>query len=238
MTRLKVSESDYVIVYNSPGCISASRAWWTLKAFGHKRVCVLNAFDIMIQVSVLNGGLNAWVSVAPDLVHSPSNTDPVKADKTPYSSTFDQSLVVSFQDVIKNKMMKKRVVLDARPAGRFLGQVPEPRPGLRSGHIPGMMIAVEIIEKGSKSVPFSDLFVDGDLTQFKAMDDLKKVLKEKIGDDTTDYITSCGSGVTAASLSLALHVACNKKLSQVPVYDGSWTEYGSKSDADEAFVEK
>lgn len=186
-----ISERDHVVVYDRQGLFSAARVWWTFRLMGHARV------------QVLRGGLPAWREAGFPLTSDTTPVEPVI-----YEANMRRDLVIAREDLLRALDDSKTLVLDARPMARFNGTVPEPRAGLRSGHMPG-----------SVSLPFGDLMENGAL---KPADALQTLFHEKGVDIKTDPITSCGSGVTAAIISLALaEIGRESRL-----YDGSWAEWG------------
>ena len=194
MQDLGVNTSDCIVVYDQHGLFSAARLWWMLKLFGHE------------QAFVLNGGLPAWV--AADLpVESPEQRADSAYSVGHYVCNADRrdTWTVDLATLQANPALFHDV-LDARPADRFNGAVPEPRPGMRSGHIPG-----------STNVPFADLVQHGHLLPIPQLRDR---LAAKA---TAQPITSCGSGVTAAIISLAL-VEIGAPMGRL--YDGSWADWG------------
>lgn len=191
---LGIGNDHAVVVYDGSGHnLSAARVWWTLRVAGHQ------------QVAVLDGGLAAWR--AADL--------PVQAGWTPWRPrgfrvTFREELVRSRDQVAWVKGKGGAQVLDARSRGRFAGTEPEPRPGLRAGHIPG-----------AKNLPYTELTApDGLLLSPGAL--REKLLAAGL-DLAKPVITSCGSGVTACAVALGLEVA---GVTDWSVYDGSWAEWG------------
>ncbi len=193
MDKLGVKNSSTVVVYDQLGLFSAARLWWMFKLFGHD------------DVFILNGGLPAWQAAG--LVVAPAAPRAVQVADSAYICQQDNrsELVMDRETLIDNPDLWQHV-LDARPEGRFNGYIPEPRPGARSGHIPG-----------STNVPFSDLLDKGFL---KPVDQLQTVLAP-VATDTP--ITSCGSGLTAAILTLAL-AEIGAPTGQL--YDGSWADWG------------
>ncbi|MCM5556060.1 3-mercaptopyruvate sulfurtransferase [Pleomorphomonas sp. JP5] len=166
---------------------------------------VMGARDVVI----LDGGLPAWTSG-----HLPlEEGEPASIEPKTFNPSFNPSLVRDFEDV-KAALGSPIQILDARSAGRFQGQEAEPRAGLRSGHMPGAI-----------NLPFGDV-IDGE--RMKSASDLRAVFASRGIDTGKPIITSCGSGVTAAILALALDVV---GAPDVAVYDGSWTEWGGRSDA-------
>ena len=177
MGRLGISNDDHVVVYDNSGMQTSPRVWWTLRAFGHRRV------------SVLDGGMRKWLA----------EDRPVAADTpavTParYTARLDASMVRSMQDIRGNIESRSEQVLDARSAGRFAGTEPEPRPQCRPGHIPG-----------SLNLP-SVTLVDPDTGTFRAAAELESRFAESGLNLQAPVITSCGSGVTACVLALGLHL--------------------------------
>ncbi|MYB35318.1 MAG: 3-mercaptopyruvate sulfurtransferase [Gammaproteobacteria bacterium] len=160
------------------------------------------------SIRLLSGGLPAWLADGfPTSDHEPDIT----------SGTFDVDLdsnkVASMQDILNNLETGESVILDARSAGRFTGTDPEPRPELESGHMPGAL-----------SLPFTELLEDGRL---KSAEDLKQVFENRGIIDGRKLVTSCGSGVSAAVINLALVIA---GYGMHRLYDGSWTEWASHAD--------
>ena len=193
MRKLGVSDGATIVVYDGLGLFSAPRIWWMLKAFGAR------------DVHVLDGGLPAWKAD-----HRPLEDGEVKRAASHFTARLDHSVLATMGDVQRALAAQAQIqVLDARPAERFRGEVAEPRPGLRMGHIPG-----------SKSLPFSLLLENG---RMKTPDQLNAVFAQAGVDPNKPVITSCGSGVSAAIITLALTVAGHKAGA---LYDGSWAEWG------------
>jgi thiosulfate/3-mercaptopyruvate sulfurtransferase len=200
MAELGVSDRATIVVYEQEGVFSAPRAWWMLRTFG--------AHD----VHVLNGGFRGWqeagLSTEAGEVHRPAGN---------FRATLDPDAVITFAQ-LQQLLARQAQIVDARSAGRFAGTLPEPRPGLSSGHMPG-----------STSLPFTELVEEGRL---KDAAGLRRIFKDKGLDLEQPITTSCGSGVTAAVLLLGLELAGAK---QVQLYDGSWAEYARRP---EAVIEK
>lgn len=194
--NLGINNDSDVIIYDSAGLFSAARVWWMFKVFGHA------------SVRVLNGGLPAWIADGGTL--SDAAKAPVAEN---YNARLNVELVKTKSDLIENAQTHAYSILDARPTARFLGQAPEPRPGLPSGHMPH-----------SVSLPFGQLLDNGYL---KPADQLRDIFLAAGIDDSSSIITSCGSGVTAAIITLALAEA---GLGMHSLYDGSWTEWASSKD--------
>ena len=195
---LGIAENMTVVIYDEIGLFSAPRVWWTLKTMG--------ATDIRL----LEGGGPKWRAE-----HRPIEAGPVNRQPRTFRTSFDAARVVDFETVRDRSRDHAAQIADARAAGRFSGEVPEPRAGLRGGHIPG-----------SVNVPVGTLTVDGKL---RPVAELQALFAEQQLDLDKPIITSCGSGLTAASLALALELSGAK---QVAVYDGSWTEWGGHKDAE------
>lgn len=197
MKAMGVGDGHQVVVYDTAGLFSAARVWWLFKLMGKP------------DVAVLDGGMPKWLAEGRELEDLP----PVCQER--HLTVRRQShLVKNAGDVAHASKYGDAQVLDARPAARFKGEEPEPRPGLRQGHIPG-----------STNIPFTSLLnEDG---TFKSPAELKAVLRFAGVDLIQPVITSCGSGVAAAVISLALEVVGHKRHS---LYDGSWAEWGSREE--------
>jgi thiosulfate/3-mercaptopyruvate sulfurtransferase len=194
---LGVTNTARIVVYDQRGIFSAARAWWMFRVFGHD------------EVAVLDGGLPAWIEAGGEL----ETGEPAPAHPCVFTAAFRPDMVRSLDQMKANLATGAAIVLDARAAGRFNGAVPEPRAGMKSGHIPG-----------ARSLPFGEVL---DNQKMRAPDDLRARFAQAGIDGGTPVITSCGSGVTAAVLSLAMVVA---GLPETPIYDGSWSEWGSRDD--------
>ena len=172
-----------------------------------RAVWMLRTFGVQ-QVHLLDGGLQAWTEAG-----LPTSAGPVERAPASFHARLDVAAVVDSKQ-LQSLLEAKAQVLDARSAGRFAGSAPEPRPGLPSGHMPGAI-----------SVPFTDLVLEGRLKQPV---DLATFFRAKGVDLSQPITTTCGSGVTAAVVSLALELA---GASQVNLYDGSWAEYAAHPQA-------
>ncbi|KAI8140440.1 Rhodanese-like domain-containing protein [Fennellomyces sp. T-0311] len=174
--NLGISEKDQVVVYDSVGIFSATRVYWTFKAFGHQ------------NISVLNGGLQKWIKEG-----RPTETGATNFSAVKYAvPTLNKQLVRDYAQVLENARQggKPAQVLDARPHARFTGEAPEPRPGLSSGHMPG-----------SISIPFNVVIQDGELLDTEK---LRDIFVSRGVDLDKEIVTSCGSGITASTLYFAL----------------------------------
>ena len=194
MRAMGIGDGHQVVVYCAEGAFSAARVWWTFKLMGQN------------DIAVLDGGLAKWVAEGRETEDMP----PIVRDR--HMTVRRQArLVKDVTQVSSASKLGDYEIIDARSAGRFSGEEPEPREGLRGGHIPG-----------SKNVPFADLLnEDGTM---KAPDELKAVFEAAGVDRSKPANTTCGSGVTACILSLAMERFGKTDAS---VYDGSWTEWGA-----------
>lgn len=192
---LGVSDGKYVVIYDQIGMFSAPRVWWMFRFFGFS------------HVAVLDGGLPKWIEAGGAV------TAQIKAPRDRHLTLSRQEdWLKTVSDVGQASKLRLATIIDARAQGRFLGEVEEPRPGLRSGHIPNAV-----------NLPFQNV-LNPDQT-FKSPSELRAIF-EGLGLKNPDdaVITSCGSGVTAAILSLALERAGYRNHA---LYDGSWAEWGA-----------
>lgn len=190
-----IGDGMRVIVYDSEGLYSAARVWWMFRIMGHD------------DVAVLNGGLKKWKAEGRPLE---DGTPPPRGSRH-FTARFHADLVRNADEVKALIGSPTTQIIDARAAARFEGSVPEPRAGLRSGHIPS-----------SRNVPFTTLLnADGTL---KSLDSLKKVFVDAGVDIDKPVVASCGSGVTAGVVAFALALLGRP---DAAVYDGSWTEWGA-----------
>lgn len=197
MRAMGVGDGHQVVVYDGSGLFSAARVWWTFRLMGK------------VDVAVLDGGLPKWRAEGREIEDMP----PIVKDR--HMTTSRQNhLVKDVTQVAHSAKLGEAVIVDARSAARFAGDAPEPRPGLRSGHIPG-----------ARNVPYTTL-LNGDGT-LKPAAELAAVFKAAGVDLAKPIITTCGSGVTAAILSLALERIGHKNHA---LYDGSWSEWGMYED--------
>jgi thiosulfate/3-mercaptopyruvate sulfurtransferase len=196
LSALGIGENMDIVVYEQEGVFSAPRAWWMLKTVGAPRV------------HLLDGGLRAWIEAG-----LPVDSGPVHRAPAVFHAHLNQKAVKDFSQ-IHHMIATHAQILDARSAGRFTGVLPEPRPGVSSGHMPG-----------ATSVPFTELVQAG---RMKPVEELQHIFAAKGVDMEQPITTTCGSGVTAAVVALGLHLAGAK---QVSLYDGSWAEYAVHPEA-------
>lgn len=198
MSSLGLNDSDHVVVYDGSGAnLSAARVWWTFRVFGHP------------DVSVLDGGMGKWRGE-----NRPIESGVVTLPRGSFTARLDPKWVRDLASIRANLEHPREQLVDLRPAGRFAGSDPEPRPGVRSGHVPG-----------SKNVPFTELVrPDGTILP----DHLLRGRLEAAGIVLSQpIVATCGSGTSACALVLALELLGHRNAA---VYDGAWTEWGSRGD--------
>lgn len=198
MGAMGVSNDTRIVFYDQKGLASAARGWWLMGLFGHD------------NAAVLDGGLPKWVKEG----RPTQDGAPLAPAPATFRPDYRASRLRGVGDVIRNVETQAEIVIDARAAGRFTGATPEPRAGMRSGHMPG-----------AANVPYTDLLnADG---TFKPAAEVKARFAAAGVDGSRPPVTSCGSGVTACILTMGLRLA---GLPEGAVYDGSWTEWGGRSD--------
>jgi thiosulfate/3-mercaptopyruvate sulfurtransferase len=199
MRKMGVGDGKRVIAYDSAGLFSAARCWWMFKVMGHD------------DVAVLDGGLRKWQAEG----HALEDGPPPPAQERHFTARFRATMVKDMADVAAALSSGTAQIADARSGTRFRGEEIEPRPGVRPGHMPG-----------AKNVHYASLLnADGTL---KSLDEIKAAFATAGIDLTRPVITSCGSGVTAAILTLALTLIGARDHA---LYDGSWTQWGGNPDA-------
>ncbi|MCB4379549.1 3-mercaptopyruvate sulfurtransferase [Synechococcus sp. MU1644] len=193
MRAMGVGDGHQVVVYDGAGILSAPRVWWLFRLMGHR------------DVAVLDGGLPKWQAEGRPI----EDIGPVIKDRH-LTARFQNHLVRDVTQVSQASKLGSTQVVDARAAARFRGEAPEPREGVRSGHVPG-----------SRNLPY-DTLLNGDKT-LKSPTETRAVFENAGVDLNKPIITTCGSGITAAILALALERMGHDSWS---LYDGSWAEWG------------
>jgi thiosulfate/3-mercaptopyruvate sulfurtransferase len=194
IAALGISSDDTVVAYDAGGWVAAPRAWWMFLSYGHA------------NVKVLDGGLKKWKAEG-----RATETGKSSPKTGTFSATLDKSYVRSKAQVVANLDSRKEQLIDARAANRFEGSVPEPRAGIRSGHIPA-----------SRNLPYNLLF-DAATGTMKPLEELREAFTGTGLDLDKPIVTTCGSGVSAAVLTLALY---RLGVRGSALYDGSWSEWG------------
>ncbi len=201
LQELGIESRDMVVIYDQHHiALAAARGWWMFRAFGHE------------NVAILQGGLPAWRNAGYRILNGPAMPI-IGRKKSKYKAKKQRGWVACEADILQaiSTQSSATQIIDARAAGRFRGELPEPREGLRSGHIPG-----------SINLPYS-LFLDPQTGFLRTEDKLASIIYEKQIDREKTIISSCGSGVTACMLALAFAVL---EYPPVQVFDGSWTQWG------------
>jgi thiosulfate/3-mercaptopyruvate sulfurtransferase len=194
MQKMGINAESAIVAYDNVGIYASPRAWWMFRAMGHE------------QVEVLDGGLPAWIQAGyktvPQLKEKPTQ-------RGNFISRPQDGMFVNSSDILQALKDKNFTVMDARSEGRFKGLEPEPREGLRGGHMPNAV-----------NIPFANVLDDGVMKSGSKLQTMFQEYKNK------KMIFSCGSGVTSCILALAAEQTGYKNLS---VYDGSWSEWGLTS---------
>jgi thiosulfate/3-mercaptopyruvate sulfurtransferase len=198
LAALGVGNDTMVVFYDQKGLASAARGWWMMGLFGHDRA------------AVLDGGLPKWVAEG----RTTEEGAPAPAPAASFRPDYRPTRLRGVGDILANVATQAELVLDARAAGRFTGATPEPRAGMRSGHMPG-----------AANLPYTELLA-ADQTLLPP-EKLRARFLAAGADGSRPLVTSCGSGVTACILTLGLTLA---GLPAGAVYDGSWTEWGGRPD--------
>jgi thiosulfate/3-mercaptopyruvate sulfurtransferase len=200
MSTRGISNAHKVVVYDSQGVRTAPRIWWMFRVFGHD------------NVAVLDGGLPKWEAEG-----GPLDAGEAKPKPATFKAAFRPGLVRDIGQMQANQKKRAELVVDARPAGRFAGTAPEPRPGIPSGHMPGsvnMPVELVVDTKSGCVLPAEAIAANFDR------------LGIAVG---KPVVTTCGSGVAACTTALGLYLLGQK---DVPVYDGSWSEWGDRPDTE------
>jgi thiosulfate/3-mercaptopyruvate sulfurtransferase len=198
MEGFGISDDSRVVLYDGPGMIAAGRAWWMLRIYG---------FD---AVAVLDGGFRKWVAEG-----RPVTSDVPAKGAGRFTPRFRPELVRDRAQMLGNLASHAEDVVDARSAARFTASVPEPRPGLRGGHIPG-----------SFNLPFGQV-TDAATGAMKSDAEIVALFEAAGVDLEKPVVATCGSGVTSCALAFALHLTGKD---DVAIYDGSWSEWGLPGD--------
>ncbi|MFM8535404.1 MAG: 3-mercaptopyruvate sulfurtransferase [Acidimicrobiia bacterium] len=196
--KLGLGDGNRIVIYDTSPMTGACRVWWMFRAMGHK------------DVAVLDGGLPKWEAEGRTVTD-----DPTSPRDRHFTARLDNTLVRSIDDVRALLDSKREQVVDARAAGRFKGETPEPRAGLRSGHMPGAF-----------NLPYTDL-LDSKKGTMLPNAELAARIKASGIDPAKKVTASCGSGVTACVIGLALYLT---GAPEAAIYDGSWTEWGGRAD--------
>ncbi len=196
--KLGLGDGNKIVVYDTTPMTGAARVWWMFRAMGHK------------DVAILDGGLPKWMAEG-----HPVTDDVTVAREKHFTARLDNTLVRSVDDVRTLLDSKREQVVDARAANRFRGEVPEARAGLRIGHMPGAF-----------NLPYNDL-IDPKTGTMKPAAEIKARIAAAGLDASKKVTASCGSGVTACVVALALYLT---GAPDAAIYDGSWTEWGGRTD--------
>lgn len=192
--KLGLGDGVRIVAYDQRGLFSAARVWWTFRYFGHG------------DVAVLDGGLPKWLAEG-----RPVEDGPGRAEERHFTARMNSFMLRDKEQILGNLTTRREQVLDARSRGRFAGSDAEPRPGLRSGHIPS-----------SLNLPYTEL-LDRESQTLHGVEELRSRFETAGVDMKRPVVTTCGSGITAAILALGLHMVGHK---DVALYDGSWSDWG------------
>jgi thiosulfate/3-mercaptopyruvate sulfurtransferase len=196
--KLGLGDGNKIVIYDTTPMTGAARVWWMFRAMGHK------------DVSILDGGLPKWMAEGRPITDDP----PLPRDRH-FTARLDNTLVRSIDDVRELIGSKREQIIDARAAARFRGEAPEPRAGLRSGHMPSAF-----------NLPYNDLIDPKTGTMLSGGEIAARIAASGI-DPAKKVTASCGSGVTACVVALGLYLI---GAPHAAVYDGSWTEWGGRED--------
>lgn len=204
MDERSISNDTTVILYGAKNALAGPRVWWTFKVFGHN------------NVAIIDGGLEEWKAAGGAVESGPvtASADESSRPGTTYQGVKNSSHVANSDDVVTAMKTGSAQIADARSMARFLGEVDEPRAGLRRGAIPG-----------SLCIPFTSIVDPDNYTKFRSLKEMHQVFKDNGIIYGSKTILTCGSGVTASTLHFGLHLM-GMDLDRIPVYDGSWTEWG------------
>lgn len=194
MQRLGINNDSIVVIYDSLGIQTSPRAWWMLKSMG------------LAQCAILDGGLPAWQAAGLPIDTAGPSEQTFSGN---FVANFHPSMFCDWREVLLATTSEETRILDARSADRFYGRAPEPRAGLRGGHMPGAF-----------SLPFDQLIANGHM---RSLEELQAALQNLVT-QKQHLIATCGSGVTSCVIAFAAHLVGYRDIS---VYDGSWSEWGA-----------